>query len=144
MFQPPWCIWPQIWGRQGQETSGSFCWVEGVWWVRVWVSHWELDRHFPPYRERMIRRERAEEGNRYREGQKGSEQRQSHCSHAGLLAAVLMIGGLLPHRYIYYLIFSLNKHLYHISDRGGVPIKLDPLHSTPICIILGTNASLSK
>lgn len=82
--------------------------MEGVRWVRVWVSHWELDGHFPPYRERMIRRERAGEGNRYREGQKGREQRQSRCSCAGLLAAVLMIVGLLPHRYIFYLISSLN------------------------------------
>lgn len=25
LFQPPWCIWPQIWGRQGQETGERFC-----------------------------------------------------------------------------------------------------------------------
>lgn len=82
MFQPPWCIWPQIWGRRGQETGESFCEEEGGGFggVRVWVCCWEVNRRFPPYREGMIRRERAGEGNRYREGQGGRY--ESPCSRS--------------------------------------------------------------
>lgn len=77
----------------------------------MWVCRWELDCQFPPHRAGMIRRERAGEGNIYREG--GREERQSHCSHLDLVATVVMIVGLLLLCYIFYLILSVNKNWCH-------------------------------
>lgn len=102
------------------------------------VSRWELDRQFPPYREGMIRRGRAGEGNRYGEGQRGREEMQSHCSCVGLLAAVVIIVGLLPHWYIFYFILSLNKHWYYISGRShqvkSITFLPDPHYTRNKCL----------